>query len=60
MTPDPPIQQQYDAGDDGKHGQQGIGVRDVDLGGELSDRHRDPVFRESMAVAQVLAQSLLD
>jgi glucose-6-phosphate dehydrogenase assembly protein OpcA len=27
---------------------------------QLSDRQRDPVFRESMAVAQVLAQSLLD
>jgi glucose-6-phosphate dehydrogenase assembly protein OpcA len=27
---------------------------------QLSDRERDPVFRESMAVAQVLAQSLLD
>ena len=27
---------------------------------QLSDRQRDPVFRQSMAVAQVLAQSLLD
>ena len=26
----------------------------------LSDRDRDPVFRESMVVAQVLAPSLLD
>jgi glucose-6-phosphate dehydrogenase assembly protein OpcA len=30
------------------------------IGRQLSDRERDPVFRESMAVAQVLAQSLLD
>jgi glucose-6-phosphate dehydrogenase assembly protein OpcA len=29
------------------------------VGKQLSDRERDPVFRESMAVAQVLAQSLL-
>jgi hypothetical protein len=27
---------------------------------QLSDRDRDPVFRESMAGAQVLAPSLLD
>jgi hypothetical protein len=27
---------------------------------QLSDRDRDPVSRESMAVAQALAQSLLD
>ena len=32
----------------------------VDLiGRQLSDRERDPVFRESMAVAQVMARSLL-
>jgi glucose-6-phosphate dehydrogenase assembly protein OpcA len=32
----------------------------VDLiGRQLSDRERDPVFRESMAVAQVMAQSVL-
>ncbi len=32
----------------------------VDLiGRQLSDRSRDPVFRESMAVAQVMAQSVL-
>ena len=29
------------------------------IGRQLSDRERDPVFRESMAVAQVLAQSVL-
>jgi hypothetical protein len=29
------------------------------VGRQLSDRERDPVFRESMAVAQVLAQSVL-
>ena len=29
------------------------------IGRQLSDRERDPVFRESMAVAQVMAQSLL-
>jgi glucose-6-phosphate dehydrogenase assembly protein OpcA len=29
------------------------------VGRQLSDRERDPVFRESMAVAQVMAQSLL-
>ncbi len=29
------------------------------IGRQLSDRERDPVFRDSMAVAQVLAQSLL-
>ena len=29
------------------------------VGRQLSDRGRDPVFRESMAVAQVLARSLL-
>jgi hypothetical protein len=29
------------------------------IGKQLSDRERDPVFRESMNVAQVLAQSLL-
>lgn len=29
------------------------------IGRQLSDRERDPVFRESMAVAQVLARSLL-
>lgn len=29
------------------------------VGRQLSDRERDPVFRESMAVAQVLAQSML-
>jgi glucose-6-phosphate dehydrogenase assembly protein OpcA len=30
------------------------------IGRQLSDRERDPVFRDSMAVAQVLAQSLLE
>jgi glucose-6-phosphate dehydrogenase assembly protein OpcA len=30
------------------------------IGRQLSDRERDPVFRESMAVAQVLAQSVLE
>jgi glucose-6-phosphate dehydrogenase assembly protein OpcA len=29
------------------------------VGRQLSDRERDPVFRESMAVAQVMAQSVL-
>ena len=29
------------------------------VGRQLSDRERDPVFNESMAVAKVLAQSLL-
>jgi hypothetical protein len=29
------------------------------VGRQLNDRERDPVFRESMAVAQVMAQSLL-
>jgi glucose-6-phosphate dehydrogenase assembly protein OpcA len=29
------------------------------IGRQLSDRERDPVFRESMAVAQVMAQSVL-
>src|SRR5262249_8370492 len=29
------------------------------VGKQLSDRERDPVFRESMAVAQVMAQSVL-
>jgi glucose-6-phosphate dehydrogenase assembly protein OpcA len=29
------------------------------VGRQLSDRSRDPVFRESMAVAQVMAQSVL-
>jgi glucose-6-phosphate dehydrogenase assembly protein OpcA len=29
------------------------------VGKQLSDRERDPIFRESMAVAQVLAQSVL-
>jgi glucose-6-phosphate dehydrogenase assembly protein OpcA len=29
------------------------------IGRQLSDRERDPVFRESMAVAQVMARSLL-
>ena len=29
------------------------------VGRQLSDRERDPVFRESMAVAQVFAQSVL-
>jgi glucose-6-phosphate dehydrogenase assembly protein OpcA len=29
------------------------------IGKQLSDRERDPVFRESMAVAQVMARSLL-
>ena len=29
------------------------------IGRQLSDRERDPAFRESMAVAQVMAQSLL-
>jgi glucose-6-phosphate dehydrogenase assembly protein OpcA len=29
------------------------------IGRQLSDRERDPVFRESMAVAQVMAQGLL-
>ena len=30
------------------------------VGRQLSDRERDPVFRESMAVAQVMARSLLE
>jgi hypothetical protein len=29
------------------------------IGRQLSDRERDPAFRESMAVAQVMAQSVL-
>jgi hypothetical protein len=29
------------------------------VGRQLSDRERDPVFAESIATAQVLAQSLL-
>jgi hypothetical protein len=29
------------------------------IGRQLSDREPDPVFRESMAVAQVFAKSLL-
>ena len=29
------------------------------VGRQLSDRERDPIFRESMVVAQILAQSLL-
>jgi hypothetical protein len=29
------------------------------VGQQLSDRQRDPVFRESMALARVLAQSVL-
>jgi hypothetical protein len=29
------------------------------VGRQLSDRERDPVFRQSMAVARVMAQSLL-
>jgi hypothetical protein len=29
------------------------------VGKQLSDRERDPVFHESMAVAQVMAQSVL-
>jgi glucose-6-phosphate dehydrogenase assembly protein OpcA len=29
------------------------------VGRQLSDRERDPIFRESMAIAQVMAQSLL-
>src|SRR5262249_28850893 len=30
------------------------------VGRQLSDRERDPVFRDSMAVAQVMARSLLE
>jgi len=30
------------------------------VGRQLSDRERDPVFRESMAVARILAQSILE
>jgi hypothetical protein len=30
------------------------------IGRQLSDRERDPVFHESMAVAQVMARSLLE
>jgi hypothetical protein len=29
------------------------------IGKQLSDRERDPVFRESMELAQVMAKSLL-
>jgi glucose-6-phosphate dehydrogenase assembly protein OpcA len=29
------------------------------VGRQLSDRERDPIFRESMAIAQIMAQSLL-
>ena len=30
------------------------------VGRQLSDRERDPVFRASMSVAQVMARSLLE
>jgi hypothetical protein len=36
----------------------GMGAMDL-IGRQLSDRERDPVFRESMATAAVMAQGLL-